>query len=212
MAQAIFNEVIAGDVEAVKALVDAKPAVLEMRATGSPAKYRGLSPLQVAICAMQYEMAEWLIHAGADVNYTDPKPRDEWSVPVLHDAVKSAVYRARRELPRLSAEDAKIRSDAAFGVLSLMLERGARVDVLDSLGNTTIAKAAMAVSEFYPWVRDPDEVPPTTMPEVTVADYDRIFAKLYEFGADPDVVDPHLGHVVSEFYRDHPVGPFLVSG
>ena len=41
-------------------------------------------------------------------------------------------------------------------------------------------------------------------------DLERIFLVLYQYGADPDAVDPHLGCVVSDYYHGYPVARFLV--
>ena len=210
MAQPIFRAILEGDHSMVVSLLEKKPALLGARLSGSPAKHQGVSPLQLAICVRQYAIAEWLIPSGADVNYVDPTLRSGWAVPVLHDAVISSVFSSIKERSRLPVEQARRTSDAAFEVLSLLLENGASVDALDSKGNTTLHRAAAAVSEFFPGASTPASGS-SAIPENTAADYQRIFSILYEYGADPAQVDPNLGYAVAEFYQNYPVARFLVS-
>jgi hypothetical protein len=48
--------------------------------------------LQVAFKAGQFAIATLLIEHGADVNFQESSLVNEWTAPVLHDAVRAALF------------------------------------------------------------------------------------------------------------------------
>lgn len=217
--QAVFTDITAHDEDKVLARIERDPAVVSAVATGKPRKYAGQSPLQVAIRAGSFRIAEILLARGADPNFIDNDSTTGWFAPVLHDAIAAAVKRSRWLLPEAPgsatsgwrlANSAEM-SDAAFAVLSAVLDAGARVDALDSFQCSSLGRAARAARDILPthWYNDPDRVDAKPLNPEVVDDLARVFGVLYAHGADPSAIDPQLGHALDTFYVAEPVGAFL---
>lgn len=217
--QAIFTDIVAGDEQKVLERLEKDPSFISVVATGKPKKYAGQAPLQVAIRSGSFHIAQLLLARGADPNSIDSESATGWSAPVLHDAIAAAVKRSRWLRPSVpGASDPQWRlassaeqADAAFAVLSTLLEAGAGVDALDSYGCSPLGRAARGAREILPrhWYNDPDRVDEKPLNPELVDDLARIFTLLYAHGADPSDVDPQLGRRLDEFYAAEPVGAFL---
>lgn len=217
--QALFKEIIDGDVEKVAERVEQDPGVVGLTATAPPKKYGGQSPLQVALRSGRFAIASLLVEHGADVDFVDHDSPNGWSAPVLHDAVVAAVMRSRwlrpgdrsADSPQWRLAQSQEQSDEAFGALELLLQKGADIDALDSYGNSVLGRAVVTARQILPKHRhnDPDWVDPKPLNDELVADLERVFAALYARGADPSKVDPHLEHPLDAFYGAEPVGRFL---
>ena len=57
-----------------------------------PKKDDGQSPLQVSLKSGRFAVADFLIEQGANVNFMEESQMNEWRTPVLHDAIRAAVY------------------------------------------------------------------------------------------------------------------------
>ena len=145
MVQEIFKEVERGEIDKVRARLEAKPALISITATGAPKKYFGQSLLQIALRTAQFEIADMLVAMGADVNFYDEVNADTWAVPVVHDAAVAAVVRSRWS----SAAHGE-RSDAAFGTLVGILDAGADVNALDSRGKSLLGRVIVRVNDILP--------------------------------------------------------------
>jgi ankyrin repeat protein len=88
---AFFNAIRKGDLEQVAALIAADKAYLTV-CRAPPKKDDGQSGLQVAFKAGQFAIATLLIEQGADVNFQESSLVNEWTAPVLHDAVRAALF------------------------------------------------------------------------------------------------------------------------
>lgn len=93
--QAIFKEIIDGQVDKVAVRLERDAGLVGLTATAPPKKYAGQSPLQVAVRSEQFVIASLLVERGADVNFVDRDSPGGWSAPVLHDAVVAAVMCSR---------------------------------------------------------------------------------------------------------------------
>lgn len=217
--QAVFTEIVAHDEEKVLARIESDPTAVSAIARGKPRKYAGQSTLQVAIRAEAFGIAEILLARGADPNFVDEGSATGWHAPILHDAIAVAVKRSRWLRPEAPgsattgwrlANSAEM-SDAAFAVLSTVLDAGARVDALDSYRCSALGRAARAAREILPahWYNDPDRVDVKPLNPELVDDLARVFRVLYAHGADPSAVNPQLGHALDTFYAAEPVGAFL---
>lgn len=198
LVQEIFREVTRGEIEKVRARLEAKPALIAVTATGAPKKYVNQSLLQIALRTAQFEIADMLVAMGADVNFYDEANADGWAAPVINDAAAAAVIRAR-----WSATQSKTRSDAAFATLLSILEAGADINALDSRGGTVLGRAVFEVD-------DRTHGSDANMVPETVADVTRVFAELFARGADLNVIMPNRGRTILEAYRSRPVARYLV--
>ena len=92
----LFTAIRKKDNETVKALIEKKPELVNCTAKQPPKKGDGQSPLQVALKSGNFEIAEYLINNGADVNFIeDESCANDWRMPALHDAITAAVMCCR---------------------------------------------------------------------------------------------------------------------
>ena len=81
---AFFDAIRANDLETVKSMLAADPALINTPAPKKPADTRGMSPLQAALCTGWHRDIAWfLLELGADVRATDQYGRG-----VLMEAVE----------------------------------------------------------------------------------------------------------------------------
>jgi len=186
--KAFFKEIRSGDISAIRSRLDADPRLVAATATARPKKDDGQSPLQIAIKSGHFEIAHLLVDCGADVDFMEVSTLNQWNTPVLHDAIRAAVFSSRfgrnRALPgqppKIEVMNTEAQFNAAFGVLERLLESGADVNKLDSAGNPALMRAVLDAKQVF---SDPplDEL---------MADLTRVFSALLHAGADPAWVDP----------------------
>ncbi|WP_028473176.1 ankyrin repeat domain-containing protein [Nocardioides alkalitolerans] len=213
----VFEEIIAGDVDAVRERVAKDARVVGAVAGAAPKKYAAQSPLQVAYRHGEFEIAALLLTHGADPNYIEHPDREPWAMPVLHHAIKAAVSRSRwlrptwREEEPWQLRNTADRADAAHAALLVLLEAGADVHALDSYGNSSLGRAALDARDVLPRYRhnDPDWVDPKPLNPELVEDLTRVFRALKARGADPHRSERDLGASLLEFYGAEPVARFL---
>jgi ankyrin repeat protein len=205
--KALFREIRAGDVGAVAARLGANPDLVHAIAKAPPKKDDGQSTLQVAIKAGRFEVANLLLDAGADVNYRDVSELNRWNTPVLHDAVRAAVFSSRfgnnwalpGEPARIEVLNTGEQFDRAFSVLERMISLGADPLAHDSAGNPALWRAVLDARQV---LRDFE------LPDLD-EDLRRVFDLLLQAGADPDYVHPTLGKRAADGFADEPVRRFL---
>lgn len=217
--QALFKEVVAGDLDAVRQRLEKKPDSIGLTATSPPKKYAGQSPLQVAYRSGEFRIAALLLKHGADPNFIEHRDREPWAMPVLHHAIKAAVTRTRwlaptwREDEPWQLRNSAERADEAFATLKMLFDSGADIHACDSYGNSSIARACLDARQILPQHRynDPEWVDPKPLNPELVGDLARIFDLLLARGADPHRPEHHTGSEtpVAEFYREEPVAQFL---
>jgi ankyrin repeat protein len=93
--KALFQAIRQSDRAKVEKLLDADPSLVRSTAKAPPKKDDGQSPLQVAFKAGQFDIADLLIDREADVNFTEVSQVNEWRAPVIHDAIRAAVFSSR---------------------------------------------------------------------------------------------------------------------
>lgn len=218
--QPIVQEVIDGDIDAVRARVEAKPALANFVAARSPKKYAGMSILQVAYRHARFDISNYLLERGADPNFMEDLKATPRAWPVLHHAITRVIFGSRSPrpvrdearaitgwTPSYSAEEA----DAAFASLTLLVECGAAFPSADSHGNSALGRACLAARELLPKTRytEPDWVDPTPLTPEFAQDLHRIFDFLIARGEDPHAVDEKFGKSLADFYRGEALGQFL---
>lgn len=219
----LFVAIRHGDKEAVRQMIEKKPELVACIARQPPKKDDGQSPLQVAIKTGAFEIANFLLDWGADVNFMEAEDCcNNWRAPVVHDAIMAAVMCSRwnvavedgrggwkAEVQGGSQKDA----DEAFALLKRMIDQGADLNVVDSMGNSCAWRLCLSASQVLPsynhethqWRNDR-----ILTPEIR-ADLSRIFDLLYENGMDDDYIRPgeypvsvrelFKGEAVAEFFR-----------
>lgn len=139
----LFQAIRKKDIEQVKQIIEHKPELVNCVAKQPPKKDDGQSPLQVSLKTGAFEIAEYLIDKGADLNFMeDSSCCNAWRAPVIHDAINAAVMNSRwntndniRGFRVFSTEQDARR---AYRILEKMLTLGADVNALDSYGNSGI--------------------------------------------------------------------------
>lgn len=203
----LFREIRAGDAAAVTARLDANPILVGAIAKAPPAKDDGQSTLQVAIKTGRFEVAHLLLDRGADVHFMDQSPINAWNTPVLHDAIRAAVFSSRFGVNRaLPGEPASVEvmntrehSDRAYGVLERVIALGADPSVTDSCGNPALMRAVLDSRQVLYDLALPDRD----------ADLRRVFSLLLGAGADPEWVDERRGARAADIFADEAVREFL---
>jgi ankyrin repeat protein len=186
--KALFKEIRDGDIDAVRSRLDANPALIAATATAPPKKDDGQSPLQVAIKSGHFDIAHLLLQEGADVDFIESSTLNLWNAPVLHDAIRAAIFSSRfgrnralpGEPPNIEVMNTEEQFHTAFGVLERLLDSGADVSKLDSAGNPALMRAVLDSRQIV------SEPPPRDL----MHDLERVFSALLQAGADPAWVDP----------------------
>lgn len=92
----LFQAIRQNDINTVRELLLKNPALIACTAKQPPKKDDGQSPLRVALKTGNFDIAEYLLDAGADVNFMEADTCcNEWRTPVLHDAINAAIMNSR---------------------------------------------------------------------------------------------------------------------
>ena len=149
----LFTVIRQGKLDEVKTIVERKPELVNCVSGALPKKDHGQSPLQVALKTGNYEIADYLISHGADVNFMEAEDDDSGlRAPVLFDAINSTIISLCYK--RVSE------SDIAFGYVQLLVEKGADVNKLASNGfdsiNWSVSSAELLFKKasIYPDVQE----------------------------------------------------------
>lgn len=149
----LFTVIRQGKLDEVKTILERKPELVNCVSGALPKKDHGQSLLQVALKTGKYEIADYLISHGADVNFMEAEDDDPGlRTPVLFDAINATItslcYRRVDE------------SDIAFGYVKLLIEKGADVNKLASNGfdsiNWSVSQAELLFERpsIYPDVQE----------------------------------------------------------
>jgi ankyrin repeat protein len=203
----LFKEIRAGDLVAVVARIDADPDLVRAVAKAPPKKDDGQSVLQVAIKSGNFEVANALIDKGADVNFIDSSALNRWNTPVLHDAIRAAIFSTRwgcnRALPgeprAVEMMSTLEQFHRASGVLKRIIDNGADLNAKDSFGNPPLIRAVLDARQV---LSEPDLI-------ALQVDLHMIFDLLLSAGADALWVDPRTTHRMVDDLDGQPVRQFL---
>jgi len=149
----LFTVIRQGKLDEVEMILEKKPELVNCVSGALPKKDHGQSPLQVALKTGKYEIADYLISHGADVNFMEAEDDDPGlRAPVLFDAINATItslcYRRVDE------------SDIAFDYVKLLIEKGADVNKSASNGfdsiNWSICNAELLFERptIYPNVQE----------------------------------------------------------
>lgn len=206
----LFTAIQKNDYSAVTTLLDRLPELINCVHQGSPKKYDGQSPLQVALKIADCKMVRLLLAYNPDVNFMEGEPcANMWRAPVLHDAINRAIMSARWNINRsdvLEVFNSKEQADEGFNILKFMLEKGADVNAKDSYGNAGMDRACLQARQISPRANDHDRV----WTEELQSDIARIFYLLKQHGADMGYIAPNaFGKTYAEQYGGESFGFLL---
>ena len=126
--------------ETAKRLIDSYSEIIHCKAKTPPKKDDGQIPLQIAFKTGNYEIAWLLIERGSNVNFIETESINEWKAPVLHDAIRSAVFSI---LFYCGSKD----SAEAFKLLQAMISKGADPNARDSYGNSCLDRVLLDANQ-----------------------------------------------------------------
>ena len=206
----LFTAIQKNDITTVKALLDKLPELISCTLKGTPKKYDGQSPLQVALKDSSTEMIELLLEYHPEVNFIEDEPcANTWRAPVIHDAINRAIMYSRWNVNRpdgLEVENTKEEADAAFAILKKLISLGADVNAKDSFGNACIDRACLQARQILPIKGSNERI----LTAELRSDISRIFDLLIGSGADMYYITPNAwGKTYIEQYGNETVGEFL---
>jgi len=206
----LFTAIQKNDIETVRNLLDKTPDLISCTLKGTPKKYDGQSPLQVALKASSTEIIELLLTYKPNVNFIeDESCANPWRAPVIHDAINRAIMCSRWSVSRLDGLEVfndERTANEAFTVLKRIIDRGADVNAKDSFGNACIDRACLQARQILPTRGSTDRI---FTPEFRF-DISRIFKLLIENGADMCYIAPNaFGKTYKEQYENETVGEFI---
>ena len=151
----LFQAVRQNDLAAVRELLEKKPELIACAAKQPTKKDDGQSPLQVALKTGNFDIAQYLLDAGADVNFMEADTcANEWRAPVLHDAINAAVMNCRWNTNSpyggMEVFSTREKADRAYGILEKMIEMGADVNGKDSYGNSCLWRFCLQARQILP--------------------------------------------------------------
>lgn len=211
-----FQAIRQGDLATVRELLEKKPELISDTAKQPPKKDDGQSPLQVALKAGKFDIAEYLLDMGADVNFMEADTcANEWRAPVLHDAINAAVMNCRwnTNSPHGGIEvfSTKENADRAYGILKRMIEMGADVNGKDSYGNSCLWRFCLQARQILPAYNHVEHKlgNDRVVTKELTDDLSGIFLLLKEHGMDMDYIKPNASCKAEELYKEEPIAYFL---
>ncbi len=213
----LFNAIRKDDFETVKQLLEKKPELIACTAKQPPKKDDGQSPLQAALKTGRFNIVEYLLDLGADINFMeDDTCCNEWRAPVIHDAINAAVMSSRWNVNSeiyggLKVKNLKEEADRAFKILKRIVDLGADVNAKDSYGNSCLCRACLQARQILPRYNHVEEklCKDRILTEELIFDLSRIFNLLLDNGADINYAAPNFGKTLKEMYKNEPIEQFL---
>lgn len=212
----LFQAIRDNDIEQVKQMIENKPELVNCVAKQPPKKADGQSPLQISLKTGKFDIADYLIDMGADLNFIeDVSCCNSWRAPVVHDAINAAVMNCRwntnNKYTGFKVFSTEQDANRAYVVLEKMLKLGASVNALDSYGNSGIWRFCLQAKQILPAYdysnhceRD-DRVFTNELEE----DLSKILRLLYKHGADFTYVSPNTERSVLDFYKEGSLAKLL---
>jgi len=192
--KALFKAIRASDLSAVKRLIEPDPGLVHCTARKPPKKDDGQSPLQVAFKSGQFDIADYLIDRGADVQFIEKESINEWRAPVIHDAIRASIF-SSRFLGIGGPTHTLAQFQRAFASLEKLVAAGANVRACDSYGNTCLVRAVLDARQLK-------------LDAAASEDVGRVFTLLIGRGADIHEPTPQRPSA-AELAGDGPVAKFL---
>lgn len=212
----LFKAIRENNCELVIQLISNNPELVNCTAKQPPKKDDGQSPLQVALKSGAFDIADYLIDNGADLNFMeDESSCNAWRAPVIHDAINAAVMCSRWNTNNpyvgfevFSTEEKAIRSR---NILEKMLQSGADVNKLDSSANSGIWRFCLQANQILPRFDFAAncECDDRIFTVELETDLLNILKLLCRYGADLNYASPNMNLTVKEFYTNGSMAKLL---
>ena len=214
----LFKAIRENNFEDVRLLINSNPELVNCTAKQPPKKDDGQSPLQVALKTGAFDIAEFLIDNGADLNYMeDVSCCNTWRAPVIHDAINAAVMSSRwntnNQYTGFKVFSTKENATRARVILEKMLQLGSDVNKLDSHGNSGVWRFCLQANQILPRFNYSTECESDDRIFTIELETDllRILKTLCKYGADLSYVSPNTGLTVKEFYKKGSMAKLLIQ-
>ena len=212
----LFKAIRDKNIELVKQLIINDPVLVNCTAKQPPKKDDGQSPLQVALKTGAFDIADFLIDNGADLNFMeDESCCNTWRAPVIHDAINAAVMSSRWNTnnPYTGFEVYSTEENAitARKLLEKMLQLGSDINMLDSSGNSGIWRYCLQANQILPRFNYATncECDDRIFTVELETDLLSILKLLCKYGADLSYASPNVGLTVKEFYANGSMAKLL---
>ena len=211
----LFTAIRQYDNETVKQLLEKKPELIACTAKQPPKKDDGQSPLQVSLKCGNFEITDYLLSLGADVNFIESEECcNNWRAPVIHDAINAAIMCSRWNTTSfgLKVHSTKEKAEKAFSQLQKIIQLGANVNARDSYGNSCIWRACLQASQILPQYNHQEKTLSTerVLTEELRNDLSKVFEILLKNGANLQYIPPNINITALDYYKHQPVCEFLI--
>ena len=212
----LFKAIRDRNIELIRELIATSSELVNCIAKQPPKKDDGQSPLQVALKTGAFDIAEFLIDNGADLNFMeDESCCNTWRAPVIHDAINAAVMSSRWNTnnPYTGFEVYSTEENAitARKLLEKMLQLGSDINMLDSSGNSGIWRYCLQANQILPRFNYATncECDDRIFTVELETDLLSILKLLCKYGADLSYVSPNVGLTVKAFYANGSMAKLL---
>lgn len=137
-----FQAIRNSDLQTVKELVTSDKEYLNATNFAPPKKDDGQSGLQVAFKTGNFEIAEYLIEQGSDINFIETSDINDWKAPVLHDCIRATIFNS------YTLQKDTSQFEKAFSLLKILLINKADPNAVDSYGNNCLNRALMDAKQM----------------------------------------------------------------
>ncbi|HRH50511.1 MAG TPA: hypothetical protein PLP23_17270 [Panacibacter sp.] len=185
-----FQAIRHSDLQKVKELVLSDREYLTATNFAPPKKDDGQSGLQVSFKTANFDIAEYLIEQGADINFIETSEINDWRAPVLHDCIRATVFNS------YTLQKDTSQFERAFSLLKTLLSKKADPNAVDSYGNNCLVRALMDARQML------DNPSADFSNEILLQQLRSVFKELINAGADPNQSserrDSFANYVVSD--------------
>lgn len=203
----LFKAIRDKDIKQVMQIIECKPELVNCIAKQPPKKDDGQSPLQVSLKTGAFDIADYLIENGADLNFMeDVSCCNEWRTPVIHDAINAAVMNCRwntnNKYTGFKVFATEREAQRSYNILEKMLALGSEVNALDSYGNSGIWRFCLQANQILPRYDHENkcDCDDRIFTNELQSDLYRVLEVLSTYGADLTYVSRNNKCTVREFY------------
>jgi ankyrin repeat protein len=195
----LFKAIRHSNFEKVKSIIEENNALINCTSKQPPKKDDGQSPLQVAYKTGNFDIADYLVNLGANVNFIETESINEWTAPVIHDAIRASVFSSRYYASG-KMQNNKETFEKAISSLRSLINAGANVKAVDSYGNNSLMRAAA----------DANQLNLKENAKELIEDLKKVFILLISSGADINESNDRRKSAAQQF-SDMPVALFFKS-